>query len=189
MYDNGMVKWPKQFSDGCRQRMPNRPESFFQRTKEAIAGCLYADNSTLRRRGNDGLYDVLIGKGLFSTLTYRKHHKIAEFVGEVIDGNEFEFLKTNNGINRVAYAHPLSEDCSYYLDCYNHHNECKASYANSPFECRIAGSTLYATANCYVKINKQRGTIQLLAKSNVIPPHTELLWEYEESYSYPALVV
>ena len=70
------------------------------------------------RDPNDGVYDVLIGKGLFSTLTYRKHHKIAEFVGEVIGGNElFEFLKTNDGIKRVAYAHPLSEDYSYYLDC------------------------------------------------------------------------
>jgi len=135
------------------------------------------------------VFDVLIGKGLFSTLAYRKHQKIADFIGEVIEGAEFEFLKSNDGIRRVAYAHPLTEDCSFYLDCHNHHRDGKASFANSPFECQIAGSMLGATANCYVKIDKQRGTIQLLAKSNVIAPGTELLWDYEDSYSYPPLVV
>lgn len=89
----------------------------------------------------------------------------------------------------MAYAHPINDNCSFYLDCYDHKGRCMASYANSPHECRTVYSSFAATPNCYVSINEQRGTIMLKCLVDHIPPHTELTWVYENSYPYPPLHV
>ena len=187
MYEKGELKWPKGFSDADKARHPHRP-SVIERMNEETMGALYVQPSTLRRRNNSGEYDVLVGRGLFSRLEYRKHHTIVQFHGDVIDGETYEQLKATHSQKRVAYAHPLNSDCSFYLDCYEYSGVCRASFANSPFDCRVAGSIYAATSNCYVTLNARAGIITLKCKVAHIPANTELTWDYEDTYPYPALL-
>ena len=65
MYENGEVKWPKRFTDGAKQRIPQRPDVFYRSQLELIRG-LYTGPSSLRRKSSDGVYDSLIGEGIDS---------------------------------------------------------------------------------------------------------------------------
>ena len=146
---------------------------------------LYVAASTMRRKGEDGEWDCLIGEGLFSNHGYQRGQTIANFIGDVIDSDTYDNLLAAEGQRRVACAHPLSEARAFYLDSYAYHGICKASYANSSTHCTVyPHSTLLAVANCYVSCSEHRNKMILKAKK-AIPPHTELVWEYEESYTYP----
>ena len=112
--------------------------------------------------------------------------QIVHFIGDVIDADTYHHLYRTEGQKRIAYSHPLSERGDFYLDSYEKKGMCKASYANSARNCRTVGSIFPATANCYVSVNEQRGTIMLKCLVDHIPANTELIWDYEESYIYPS---
>jgi len=112
--------------------------------------------------------------------------QIVHFIGNLIDAETYHQLYATEGQKRIAYAHPLSERGDFYLDCYENQGSCKASYANSALNCRSVGSVYPSTANCYVSINEQRGTMMLKCLVDHIPANTELIWDYEASYIYPS---
>jgi hypothetical protein len=184
MYEQGQVKWPKGLSKASKGRMPNRPQAVRRAANEYMAR-LYVAPSTMRRQESDGSWDALIGRGLFSELEYGRNQTICQFEGDIIDSDTYDVLRAEHGQKRVAFAHPLSEDRAYYLDCFNYLTTCKASFANSPYRCMKHGTPLFAAANCFVEISQNRGKMTLKCLVDRIPANTELLWEYEDSYEYP----
>jgi hypothetical protein len=74
------------------------------------------------------------------------------------------------------------------LDCYNHLDICKASFANDPRNCINVTTNTAAVANAKLAIDFVRRKVKLVADSD-IPPHIEILWDYGENYRFPDVQV
>jgi hypothetical protein len=109
-----------------------------QRVSMEVFNALYGQQSTCKCDSKDGndvrneIYDVDIGVGLFSTISFNTGDVIAEFHGEVISREEsVKRVKEGNG-NYMLYLTKQT-----YLDCRSNRfaGKCKASLANSPLHC------------------------------------------------------
>lgn len=153
---------------------------------------LYHQPSDLRRRDRTTKqWTVVIGEGLFSTLSYRRDETIAEFHGTWRSLMEWEELATREPWRRGYTIHASTN--GDVLDCYDQYKcgECVASYANSPIACWDVVRNVKPVANCRITVNGRRvllkcGVDKVGSKSPkgfVVPQNTELLWNYEKSFT------
>ena len=88
------------------------------RANMELRRALYSGPSDLRALDAErGTYCKIIGRGLFSRLTYRKDDRIIKFVGIVRSREEFDFLTQDSDPLRKNYCIYLS--ATRVLDCYD----------------------------------------------------------------------
>ena len=136
-----------------------------------------------------------INKGLFSHLGYKRDDNIVSFIGTTRTKSEYEALCVLEPFRR-AYS-IISSTNGIVLDCYDQYKNGLyiASYSNSPVGCWNTITGTNAVPNCRLVISqdsKKKKNFILRAgikkdgkqssKRFFIPPHTELLWDYGDSY-------
>ena len=176
-WKRGCVVWPKGFTASQRADFPLRTN--------ADCNTLYtAPSFVVAKRANSQVYDVEVGKGLFSCIPYSKGTKIVQYKGETVSLEEYQ-RRTNAG--HGGYGISLTNDS--VLDCYANRNQCYASHANSATGVKTRqgidqrpideGSLQEVHNNC--KIN----AIGWIVAVRSIPAHQEILVSYGNSYVYP----
>ena len=152
---------------------------------------MYHKESNLRRRDpKTKLWTVSIGSGLFSHIGYKRDEIIATFKG--VWKTQSEWIKiAEQEPWRRAYSIAKSEKGDVY-DCYDHYSQglCIASYANCPIACKDVINNEKAKDNCRITIHKKYITLRCgvnitereSPKNFFIPPDTELLWHYGDSF-------
>ena len=182
------LMWPKRFDRAQMLRMPLHKASI------EIQRSLYGEESKLRARDPTTLeYTKPIGRGLFSRLGYKRDHAIVSFKGTIRSQEEYKDLCEREPIRR-AYSIVFSEH-GQVLDCYDQYKEglCLASLSNSPVGCIDISTGRRAESNCRLVPDMINKTLTLKCGVNYpisnkspkdffIPPHTELLWHYGDSY-------
>jgi hypothetical protein len=162
-----------------------------ERAKLEFQRALYSQPSRLKRRDlKTKLWTVDIGNGLFSSLAYKFNDIIAEFVGRWRTKSEYEAIAAMEPCRR-AYSIITSENGDV-LDCYDAFIEgrCIASYANSPISCWDIESNKKAVENCRITVHGRKIYLRCgvktvgahSPKTFTIPPNTELLWNYNNSF-------
>ena len=178
------LQWPKNSHDSQKSRMP------LVRATIEMKRALYKAPSTLLTKNNASL-----NYGLFSKLGYRKDETIAHFIGierSVTQWTEICLAEPH----KRAYG-LISSENGVILDCYDSYTSglCLASAANSPSGCVHYITKAPAVANCRlicppVKKGSRKNfylkagvTVPETSEDNFfIPPNTELLWDYGDSY-------
>ena len=162
-----------------------------KRATMEISRSLYTMDSTLRRLDENGEYKKTIGKGLFSRLGYKNGDEIVNFVGVFRTQQEYMELCLQQP-GRKAYSLAFSEK-GLILDCYDQYKDglCLASYANCFTGCWNTATNKKAVPNARLCVNLVKKTMKLRAgvkkgrespANFFIPPHTEIVWDYESSY-------
>ena len=101
-----------------------------------------------RRHLTTGQYTEGIGNGLFALKKPGDH--LLNFVGDTITNQQY-ISRTEAGRGGYILANSLA---TYYLDCFDHarNGTCWESMANSPYDCRVPGSTSMVTANAQLVV-------------------------------------
>jgi len=182
------LKWPRRFDSQQKHRLP------ITRACIEIQRSLYSETSKLRAKDPKiQEFTKMIGRGLFSRLGYKRDHAIVTFAGTTRTQEEYKALCELEPIRR-AYSIAFSEH-GLVLDCYDQYKQglCLASFANSPVGCINLFTGRRATANCRIVADIVGKKITLKCGINhpeslksppdfFIPPYTELLWHYGDSY-------
>ena len=184
------LEWPKRFDNSQKSRLP------LERATVEMKRSLYSKPSSIFAKDRiTGLYSRSIGKGLFSHLGYRNNDTIVVFVGKIRTIAEYQAVCALQP-QRRSYS-LISSTNGVVLDCYDHYNNgfCIASYANSPHECFNKVTNKNAVANCRLVVsNDNNGSKTFTLRAGIvkgnkctsshfyIPPNTELLWDYGDSF-------
>ena len=190
LFKIGLVKWPKRSDISLRYRM--RIPKFDMTDIESVGYCLYVKKSDFLSTTSG----MSIGSGLFSHLPYKEDNVIAQFVGRIIDREEFdaeEEAGKGGYCVRLPNKHVRDEEgvithtySGRVLQCYDTRQSgaCVASVTNSAYKCTNVTTNRPAINNCKIKIH--RDTIKLVCDRVYIMPHTELAWDYGNEYVYPS---
>ena len=123
---------------------------------------------------------------------YKRDDPIVFFTGTLRTQQAFTKLCEKEPWRR-AYALVFSEH-GEVMDCFDQYQKglCLASYSNSPNGCFDITTSKKAVENCRLVVNVKDKTMTIKCGVNkesirssdhfVIPPHTELLWDYGDSY-------
>jgi hypothetical protein len=172
-FERGSVVWSQGFSVNRRLHFPMRKKS-----KLDVHNCLYRAPSTLLGKSEDGLYNIDIGMGLFSTRGYKKGELIAMFIGDthatVADYDAHILLHPEES------GYCVLERGGQCTDCYRYRNQCYASMANCHRGARTrSGRKL--RPNCTPRAHG--GKMWLIADIG-IGRYSEIIWDYGEGYKY-----
>ena len=143
--------------------------------------------SILRRRHlTTGQYTEGIGNGLFALKKFKPGDHLLNFVGDTINNQQY-ITRTEAGRGGYILANSLA---TYFLDCFDHarNGTCWASMANSPYGCRVPGSTSMVTANAQLVVFAH-GNHNYTWSIKAIKPierGQEVLMNYGARYQYPS---
>ena len=187
-YRLGRVLWPRHMKKSSRVRL-GRPNLITEpaailRALSIIRDSLKIAPSCLRRIGSTpGVYHDVIGNGLFTNMLIRKNEIIAEFIGEFITKEE-----ATRRIDQGLGGYMIRVRSDVVLDSYPYLNVCKASIANSPYQCLDITTNSRAKANAKL-VNDTRRRKYRLVSIEEIPPGAEILWDYGKDYKFPDLLL
>jgi len=186
----GRLCWPRlmTWSDKHRFQMPQHITEFgaVRRALAMSNDSLYVTSSNLRIEGERrGVFDVSIGKGLFTCRPIKANEVIVEFLGEWIDEQQY-----HSRVEKGCGGYMISLRKGLYLDCYNFKDICKASMANSVTNAFDISTGRPAKKNCYLKRNKKTNRIFLVSTRN-ISVDEEILYDYyyDSDSDYPDVLL
>lgn len=178
------VVWPKRFSLINQTSFPI--SQIVNRITNEVFNSLYRKPSSLLASTyvhgiRTNVYELSIGDGLFSTLSYDVGDVIAEFHGKKITQLEAIELNRNNKAGYVVYLN--KSNC---LDCSANRFDgtCMASLCNSPLHCWNTILQQLAAANgklCNRTVNGVRSAF--IIATIPIPANTEILMSYGNRYN------
>jgi hypothetical protein len=126
-------------------------------------------------------------------LGYKRDQPIISFKGTIRSQADYMALCEKEPIRR-AYSIAFSEH-GEVMDCYDQYRDglCLASLSNSPVGCIDLATGRKAQPNCRLVPDFTKKTLTIRCGINYpfsnkspadffIPPHTELLWNYGDSY-------
>jgi hypothetical protein len=184
------LEWPKRFDNTQKSKLP-----LIRATIEMKRSLITKPSNLLAKDKSTGLFTRSIGKGLFSSLGYKRNDVIATFIGTIRSIPEYETICNLEPIRR-SYS-LISSTNGVVLDCYDHYKNglCNASYANSPSGCFNTITKKKAVENCRLVVtNEANGKKTFTLRAGIlkegkrssqffyIPPNTELLWDYGDSF-------
>ena len=181
------IVWPKSISSNQRVSI-----GYFSRAKQDAENALYHKPSNLFLRGNNGEYRLAIGHGLFSHIMYQGKRDtaygtavgepIAKFQGDVKTREEY-----NEDARQERGGYAIGLPGSMVLDCFAKYTlgKCKGSWANCHKNCFNNITRQVAKYNAYITVDNIKQIVQLRALTNIVQPHTEILWDYGDEYIYP----
>jgi hypothetical protein len=186
-YVSGKLQWPRRFNPSQRERMPLLMRAVHRTEIQTRLHFRIAPSMLRRQNEITRTFTETIGNGLFALKHFRVGEHLLNFVGTIINREEYE-QRTLAG--RGGYI--LSNlSASVFLDCYDtaRNGSCMASYTNSPLGCVFVGNNTRAVvANARLVINAVGSGVYIwsLKAIRTIKSGDEVLYHYSGSYVFPA---
>ena len=185
-YTQGKLSWPKHFSKVQKLDMPLLTRALARADHFSRSHFRIAPSILRRRHLTSGQYTEGIGNGLFALKKFKPGDHLLNFVGDTITNQQY-ITRTEAGRGGYILANSLA---TYFLDCFDHarNGTCWASMANSPYGCRVPGSTSMVTANAQLVVFAH-GNHNYTWSIKAIKPierGQEVLMNYGARYQYPS---
>jgi hypothetical protein len=180
-YRLGILSWPKLMGRRQRKKYPIVTASV-ENNAVSRAALYVRDSDLLGRDKNKITYTSPVGKGLFSSVSYKKNDIICYF-----SGKERGRKALKKSIKEGTDGYIIHFNKKRHLDCYNHckKGECLASFANSckKVKCRHDPEKIIKS-NSSICVSRKNKIASLKASCSILP-HTEIITSYHAGYKFP----